>query len=473
MPINPKQLSICIFLASLSLSHQACSSDTESTEPEPTPFVVPDHPYMLVTADRKTQILENIESETLGHIYERIQTQALKELQTPEPGTWEASVHGDNGEVALFNAFIAWLYDDADAAARSIAAMDMLETNWDDHTQWGINIRMPESLMHYTAAWDFLSATAFFSNEQAQSIEAKLTAITEQFYDYYVLDAFYRGMALEVAQNNHPIRTAACIGFVALAFQDHPSAKEWLDWSVSELDYLMGPDGQYIQADGGISEGPHYFSFGFAPTVAFFIAVENRQDPTTLYNRNCINRSNVDPWSGHGCVDDEPFTYPSPIRSELMHDVLDWSLSIRLPQGHRAPVADSPLRNQAAQALAVALDLLAALAPPAQVLDEDGRERLGDRRAHARDAEEHEEHDARRGAERLAEIGEGRGDRAQQRLQKDGRRALGALLEAQRAKVGGGAGVPRVAQLHELDVLLPLLRHGRVRLGHADDDADR
>ena len=353
MPINPKQLSICIFLASLSLSHQACSSDTESTEPEPTPFVVPDHPYMLVTADRKTQILENIESETLGHIYERIQTQALKELQTPEPGTWEASVHGDNGEVALFNAFIAWLYDDADAAARSIAAMDMLETNWDDHTQWGINIRMPESLMHYTAAWDFLSATAFFSNEQAQSIEAKLTAITEQFYDYYVLDAFYRGMALEVAQNNHPIRTAACIGFVALAFQDHPSAKEWLDWSVSGLDYLMGPDGQYIQADGGISEGPHYFSFGFAPTVAFFIAVENRQDPTTLYNRNCINRSNVDPWSGHGCVDDEPFTYPSPIRSELMHDVLDWSLSIRLPQGHRAPVADSPLRNQAAQALFV------------------------------------------------------------------------------------------------------------------------
>ncbi len=348
-----KLAGLCSLTLSVAITQPACKGDSESTEPEPSVFVVPDHPYMLVTADRKAQILSNIESETLGQIYERIETQALKEIQTPEPGTWDAGVHGDNGEIALFNAFIAWLYDDADAANRSIAAMEMLETNWGDHTQWGINIRMPESLMHYTAAWDFLNATDFFSAEQAQSIEDKLTAITGQFYDYYVLDAFYRGMALEVAQNNHPIRTAACIGFVALAFQDHPEAKAWLDWSVSELDYLMGPDGQYIQADGGISEGPHYFSFGFAPTVAFFIAVENRQDPATIYNRNCINRSSVDPWSGHGCLDDEPFTYPSPIRSELMHDVLDWSLSIRLPQGHRAPVADSPLRNQAAQALFV------------------------------------------------------------------------------------------------------------------------
>ncbi len=348
-----KILGLCSLLLSVVITQPACKSGSESTDPEPSPFVVPNHPYMLVTADRKEQILENINSDSMGQIYERIQTQALNDLRTPEPGTWDAKLHGDNAEVALFNAFIAWLQNDTDAAARSIAAMDMLETNWDDHTQWGINIRMPESLMHYTAAWDFLSATEFFTPEQAQAIEDKITTITGQFYDHYVLDAFYRGMALEVAQNNHPIRTAACIGFVALAFQEHPQAKEWLDWAVSELDYLMGPDGQYIQADGGISEGPHYFSFGFAPTVAFFIAVDNRQDPTTLYNRNCINRSSVDPWAGHGCIDDEPFTYPSPIRSELIRDVLDWSLSIRLPQGQRAPVADSPLRNQAAQALFV------------------------------------------------------------------------------------------------------------------------
>jgi len=346
-------LGLCSLILSVSLTQPACKDDAESNEPEPTIFVVHDHPYMLVTADRKTQILENIESETLGHIFTRIESQALKEIKTPEAGTWDAGLHGDNAEVAMFNAFIAWLKDDAEAATRCIAAMEMLETNWDDHDEWGINIRMPESLMHYTAAWDFLMATEFISEEQSQAIEEKLTAITEQFYDHYILDAFFRGMALEIAQNNHPIRTATAIGFIGLAFQEHPKAKEWLDWAVSELDYLMGPDGQYVQADGGISEGPHYFSFGFAPTVAFFIAIDNRQDPATIYHRNCINRSDVDPWTGHGCIDDEPFTYPSPIRSELMHAVLNWSLSIRLPQGHRAPVADSPLRNQAAQALFV------------------------------------------------------------------------------------------------------------------------
>ena len=349
--LSLKPLLVCSLLVGGAITQPGCKGD--SSEPEPSVFVIPDHPYMLLTADRKAQVLENIESQALQPVHERLKNMAQMELRIPEPGTWEAGLHGHNSEIAMSNAFFAWLNDDAEAASRAIEAMDMLETNWDDHTQWGINIRMPESLMHYTAAWDFLMATEFFSEQQSASIEDKLTSITEQFYDHYVLDPFYRGFALEVAQNNHPIRTAAAIGFVALAFQNHPKSKVWLDWAVSELDYLLGPDGQYVQADGGISEGPHYFSFGFAPTVAFYIAVDNRQDPATIYYRNCINRSNVDPWTGHGCIDDEPFVYPSPMRSELLHSVLDWSLSIRLPQGHRAPVADSPLRNQAAQALFV------------------------------------------------------------------------------------------------------------------------
>ena len=125
-------LGLCSLILSVAITQPACKGDSESTEPETTAFVVPDHPYMLLTADRKAQILENIESETMGQIYERIQSQALKELQSPEAGTWDAKLHGDNAEVALFNAFIAWLKDDnaedaADLPEPAVLAREAVE----------------------------------------------------------------------------------------------------------------------------------------------------------------------------------------------------------------------------------------------------------------------------------------------------------------------------------------------------------
>lgn len=305
-----------------------------------------EHPFLYLTADRKSIILENIQNEPMASIYAAVQERASIELVDIDTDDWDAKDHGDNGEIAAMNAFLAWLNDDEEAAGKALDAMDRLESNWDDHSAWGINIRMPGPLIHYTAAWDFLMATDFLPEEDATLLENKLTDVTQQFYAEYVLDDSKRQLALTVTQNNHPIRTAAAIGIVGLAFGDHPDATTWLNWAVSELDYLLGPDGKYIQPDGAVSEGPFYFNYGFAPAIAFFIALENRQSDLYIYSRNCINRAEVDPWIGHDCVDDEEFTFSNPMQSSLFHSVMDWSLSLRLPNGNRAPIADSPLRNQ-------------------------------------------------------------------------------------------------------------------------------
>ena len=306
-----------------------------------------EHPFLYLTADRKSVILENIQSEPMASIYAAVQERASTELVDIDTKDWDAKDHGDNAEIAAMNSFLAWLNNDEEAAERALEAMDRLESNWDDHTAWwGINIRMPGPLIHYTAAWDFLMGTDFLPEEDATLLESKLTDVTQQFYAEYVLDDSKRELALTVTQNNHPIRTAAAIGIVGLAFGDHPDATAWLNWAVSELDYLLGPDGQYIQPDGAVSEGPFYFNYGFAPSIAFFIALENRQSEQQIYNRNCINRAEVDPWIGHDCIDDEEFTFSNPMQNALFHSVMDWSLSLRLPNGNRAPIADSPLRNQ-------------------------------------------------------------------------------------------------------------------------------
>ena len=121
--------------------------------------------------------------------------------------------------------------------------------------------------------------------------------------------------------------------------------------------------------------------------------------------------------------------------------------------------------------LAVALLQLAALAPSAQVLHKNSCQCLNDRRAYASDAKKDEQQDARRGPEHLAKVGEGRGNGAHERFQKDRRGTFGSLAKAQGAKVGRVARVSGVAKPHELCVLCALLGHGRVRLGDAHDDA--
>lgn len=320
----------------------ACAGkDEPSPEDSARPLT---HPHLLLTEDRRAATLARLDAEPWATIWGKLEACAAAPLREPTPGDWDSGAHGANAAVAECAATIAYLSDDpaeAEAAAQlSRAAMQRFDDNFEDNADWDVNIRMPGPLIGYASAHDLLLAAGRLPEDEALALETKLINVTTMFWDEYLEEDVMRQITLGVSQNNHPIRTASAVGVVALAFPDAPDAEEWINWSVSELSYLWGPTGQYVQSDGGVSEGPFYYGFGLSAAVAFFIAAHNSLGDDVVFERDCRNRQDIDPWIGHGCVEGEPFTFENPLFDPQFHAAVDWSITLRLPSGLRAPKED-------------------------------------------------------------------------------------------------------------------------------------
>ncbi|XXX78698.1 heparinase II/III family protein [Sorangium sp. So ce134] len=325
-------------LAALALAAAACGADASgASEPRDTGV----HPRLLARPEHRDQLRSRVDREPYASILATLKRRAERPYaEDPDPTAWDYRTNGDNASTAQANALLAWAFDDRAAADKARDFLRRLETDWDTNEVLDINIRMAKTLMGYTNAWDLLSATPWFPSDESVEAERKITEITGQLFAKYVEHDFYRDLLLRSAQNNHPIRTADAIGYVALAFPGHPSAATWWNWSISELAYLWGPDGQYVQPDGGASEGPYYSGFAWGPTAALFIALDNALEGPVAFTRDCRTRSDVDPWAGHGCVDGEQAALELPLRGGLFTKAVDWSLSLRLPWGSRPPADD-------------------------------------------------------------------------------------------------------------------------------------
>lgn len=300
------------------------------------------HPWLMATPDDRQIVLDRLDREPYLTVYAKLVEQAEDDWREPaDPAVWDHGANGHNGEVAFANAFLAWLEQDPARADKAREGFDRLPVDYETHETFDINIRMPHTLMGYTDAWDLLSATPWFPEAEADAAREKITTINRKFFAQYLEDDFYRGVWLAPSQNNHPIRTAAAIGYVALAFPDDPDAEKWANWAVSELDYLWGPDGQYVQPDGGVSEGPFYYGFAWGVSTAFFIAADHVVPADREFLRDCRNRNDLDPWTGHGCVDGEAFAFENPLRLDRYQDTVRWSMGLRLPDGNRPPLADA------------------------------------------------------------------------------------------------------------------------------------
>lgn len=303
----------------------------------------PDYaPSLFLKPEDKDRILERITREPWASVLAEIEAMAAREYVAQAPGILD-STDQPNGSIALAAAFLAWLLEDADMAAKARLFLERFSDNYAGHTDGDINIRLPGIVMNYTFALDLLVGAELIPAEEATSVENKLTAIIGAFYDDYILNSINR-IFINLTQNNHPIRTACSIGTVAMAFPEHPRAEEWADWAFSELSYLWGPTGHYVQEDGGVSEGSLYYRFAFAPSLALFIAWNNRIEEPRIFNTDCINRIDRGPWADHGCVDGEPFVFHNPLLEERFQSSVDWFLTLRMPGGMRPPIEDSGVR---------------------------------------------------------------------------------------------------------------------------------
>lgn len=329
-------------IAGAALLLAACGCEPVGPGPDLTPAPGPTYPSMMVTAEHKPLILERIGRAPYGAILADIEETAAEAYEDDDPTAWNPSINGRNAERAQANALLAWLFEDEAAADRAMDGFSYLDDHWDTNQVWDINIRMPHTLMGYVNALDLLRATPWLTDEVAESAERTLTSINDQFFAWFLLDEGIRAFVLGPAQNNHPIRTAAAIGYVALAFPDHPNADLWANWAFSELQYLWGPEGRYVQEDGGVSEGPFYFGFAWGVATAIFIAVDNLYgDASFELVQDCRNRNDGDPWAPISCVDGTPFTFANPLWDASYHATVDWSLALSLPWGSRAPLADA------------------------------------------------------------------------------------------------------------------------------------
>jgi hypothetical protein len=303
------------------------------------------YPRLWITPDDKALVLDRLSRDPYDDILESLTALADREYEEPNLEVWDHSAHGHNGETAQANALMAYLFDDGERGEKALSFLSQLPDDFETNATWDVNIRMPHSLIGYTDTVDLLRGTEFITADEVADAEERLTTINGKFYERYILTDLYRNLVLAPSQNNHPIRTASAMGYVALAFPDHPESDDWLNWAVSELDYLWSANGQYVQSDGGISEGPFYYGFGFGVSMAFFIAADHVFEQGQIFKRDCINRQDVEPWAGHGCIDGEEFEFENPLYSDLFPSTMDWSISLRLPWGHRAPLGDGRLRT--------------------------------------------------------------------------------------------------------------------------------
>ncbi|TNE86320.1 MAG: hypothetical protein EP330_21500 [Deltaproteobacteria bacterium] len=310
----------------------------KQAEPEEEPYVG----LLVDEADRPT-LLARIDTAPYDLVYDALVEEAAQDLRVPEADApWDHSVHGHNADVAQAAAFLAWLHEDrvyAQIALDSFALLDgdVLSTDVGD-----VNIRVPHTTIAYTNAWDLLELGGFWPGEGTRAdARERILEVADGTYERFHDDDIYRQVWLTPAQNNHPIRTVTAVGYPALRFPDHPESQAWSDWAASELAYLWGPDGQYVQPDGGVSEGPFYYGFALAPSLAYFAAMDRLHPDGLAATRDCINRSDLDPWTGHGCVDGEAFTFANPLYDPLFHATVDWSIGLRLPDGSRPPLADA------------------------------------------------------------------------------------------------------------------------------------
>ncbi len=311
------------------------------TKQKTQPQLVPPRPWLMVRPQHKALILSRIDREPYATILARIEDQADQDYEEDNPDEWDASPNGHNGMTAQANALLAWIFDDESYALKARDFFGRLRTDWETNTELDVNIRMGRSLIGYTNAWDILQATPYLPEEEAADLADKLCEINSQFFERYVEDDTLRIMLLGTSQNNHPLRTAAAIGYVGMAFPEHPEAETWLTWAVSEFDYLLHEGGHYIQADGGVSEGPFYQSFGFGISMSFLISFDNLYPESPELLRDCRNRVNMDPWLDHGCVEGEPFQLANPIYDPYFIASVDWNLALRLPFGPRPPLGDA------------------------------------------------------------------------------------------------------------------------------------
>lgn len=299
------------------------------------------YPHMLMLPEMKEIVKARAESDRDPYKTKMMNIQTIKAREY-NPGTadeWQSGPEETNATTAQANAFIAYLFDDSESAAKAIDFLKKIRTDFETNTVYDVNIRIPGVVIRYINALDLLLGTKFITKEDSEFIKSKIVELVDKFFNTYVKGTM--SVVHLPTQNNYNIKTASTIAYAAIAFPDVPQQKDWWNFALSELGYMFSQESHYIQDDGGVSEGPFYYGFALSSAVPVFIAYKNTFGSKSFkVSRDCTLRNPVPPWDDVICTDGGDYEFTNPLESELFQKTLDWTIKLRLPSGDRPPVED-------------------------------------------------------------------------------------------------------------------------------------
>lgn len=211
-----------------------------------------------------------------------------------------------------------WLRQQAQQARDIVDAMYHRFPGWRGYGVLTRGIVSAESLMVHAQAWDLLAACPRAWGLDLGGPKKRLVAFAEdhQFYAPIVSGE----------KDNHRIRIDAGVGVAGIVLNDHTRARWWKPWTWWEdpADWVRRPERTLDPERRGGHLRHQIESGGYGEGMAYHAYAEDMYSPFMLvYTR---------------------FDGAKPmLQSARLDRAHRWGISLRLPDGHRPPIDNSPL----------------------------------------------------------------------------------------------------------------------------------
>lgn len=243
-----------------------------------------------------------------------------------EPGAWWSGAAD-----ARACAFLAWSRGDAAAAAKAEALLTGMP---DDATlvSFDNDVHLATALALEVQAFDFLAGSGL-----AVDLDAAGAPVQRLAGGTWRRFAVETPIQLALSQSNHNLKLGAAIGLAGLVFDDDPDAAAWFGFGSQEIARLYGADFDaepLTTAAGGFGEGPYYQSYSDFQVIPFARARHRLVPGDVAVAPQCLT------WPAGTCPADV-FPVADPWTDPEIRAAWAWNLSLRRPDGKRAPIDDS------------------------------------------------------------------------------------------------------------------------------------
>jgi len=196
-----------------------------------------------------------------------------------------------------------------------------------------------EELIYYCQAYDLL-----LGSEMAQDaiIESNIAALADDLLQQY--SKMEEIGKIFIARNNHKLIIAGALGVAAVTLNQNNSATKWISAAMILIEWVLFHPEDYTDdgykqtdADGGYGEGPNYMAYAFRKLIPFFIGMKHfNGDWSEEYSR-----AKLDEFFYPVIFQDQSMR--SPYFDERYHQMYNWILKTRMPDGRLPAIDDTPL----------------------------------------------------------------------------------------------------------------------------------